>query len=105
MSISDDVDADSIINRLAGPLSPPDRDAFRRAAEAVLAQIPCLGEGAIYRALVPLQRAHFNAPSDTRVAHAGARPFRGGKLTAAAPIGRDDPRVGGHARRRLKLVG
>jgi hypothetical protein len=66
MSISDDVDPDTLISRLAGPLEPAARSAFRRAAEAALAVLPCAGEGIIYRTIAPLQRAFFDPPSDSR---------------------------------------
>jgi hypothetical protein len=105
MSIPDDTDPDALIARLSGPLLPADRAAFRRAAEAALAQVPCLGEGIAYRMLVALQRAYFDPPADTRVAHAGPRPYRPSKLSNGPPIGADDPRVGGRNRRWLKLVG
>jgi len=68
MSITDDLDSDALISRLAGPLSPPARAAFRAAAEDALTRVPCWGEGAIYRAVASLQRAFFDPPSD-RVAH------------------------------------
>jgi hypothetical protein len=68
LSISDDVDVDHIISRLAGPLPLAVRRAFREKAEAVLAALPCLGEGAAWRALVPLQRAYFSPPpTDNRM--------------------------------------
>jgi hypothetical protein len=38
MSTVDDLDCDALISGLAGPLSPPDRIAFRRAAEEALAR-------------------------------------------------------------------
>src|SRR5262249_56726961 len=63
-TISDDVE--QLISRLAGPLSPPDRAAFRRAAEDALARVPCWGEGAIYRAVASLQRGFRDPPSDGR---------------------------------------
>jgi hypothetical protein len=69
MSITDD-DSDALISRLAGPLSPPARAAFRAAAEDALTRVPCWGEGAIYRAVAGLQRAFFDPPSDGR-AHWG----------------------------------
>jgi hypothetical protein len=40
LSIDDDFDCDELISRLVGPLSPPDRIAFRRAAEEALARAP-----------------------------------------------------------------
>jgi len=83
--ISDDVE--QLISRLAGPLLPRDRAAFRRAAEDALTRVPCIGEGAVYRALASLQRAFFDPPADGR-AHWGieqeiANPSR---LKAAPPI-------------------
>ena len=66
MSIDNDLDCEQLIARLAGPLSPPDRAAFRCAAEAALARVPCWGEGAVYRAVAPLQRAFFDPPTDCR---------------------------------------
>ena len=62
MPIPDDVE--ELIARLAGPLSPPAREGFRRAAEDALTRIPCLGEGAAYRAVSVLQRAFFTPPID-----------------------------------------
>jgi hypothetical protein len=64
--MSDDVDAETLISRLSGPLAPPDRAAFRRAAEAALAHVPCLGEGAAYRALAQLQRRYFTPPTEQK---------------------------------------
>jgi hypothetical protein len=66
MSITDDLDSDALISRLAGPLSPPARAAFRAAAEDALTRVPCWGEGAVYRAVAGLQRAFFDPPSDGR---------------------------------------
>ena len=54
--IADDFDCDELICRLVGPLAPPDRTDFRRAAEGALARVPCWGEGAVYRAVAALQR-------------------------------------------------
>jgi hypothetical protein len=68
MSVTDDLDSDALISRLAGPLSPPARAAFRAAAEDALTRVPCWGEGAVYRAVASLQRAFFDPPSD-RGAH------------------------------------
>jgi hypothetical protein len=90
---TDYVDAEQIISRLAGPLSPPDRIAFRRAAEDALTRVPCWGEGAIYRAVAGLQRAFFDPPNDRRMSWDISQELpRGSKLTNAVPIGRDDPR-------------
>ena len=66
MSITDDLDPDVLISRLARPLSPADRIAFRRAAEDALSRVPCWGEGAVYRAVASLQRAFFDPPTECR---------------------------------------
>jgi hypothetical protein len=65
MSISDDVDAETLIARLSGPLTAPDRVAFRRAAENALQQLPCVGEGVAYRTVATLWRNYFT-PLDPR---------------------------------------
>ena len=65
MSTTSD-DVEQLISRLAGPLSPRDRLAFRRAAEDALSRVPCWGEGAVYRAVASLQRAFFDPPPDGR---------------------------------------
>jgi hypothetical protein len=84
VSFSDDVDPEILISRLAGPLAPADREAFRRAAEAALARVPCWGEGAVYRAVAVLQRDYFVPPIDTEKHSAHVR--RSSKLTQAPPI-------------------
>jgi hypothetical protein len=91
LPIPDDVDPDLLISRLAGPLAPDMRQAFRRAAEDALARVPCQGEGAIYRAVAPLQRAFFDPPDDRRAAWDIEQEPRVNKLTAAPAIehGRD----------------
>jgi hypothetical protein len=91
VSIPPDVDVDSLIARLAGPLTPDARRAFRRAAEDALARVPCAGEGAAYRAIAPLQRAFFDPPNDHRAAWDIGQETRASKLRAARPIwhGRD----------------
>jgi hypothetical protein len=87
LSIPADVDPDYLISRLAGPLSPTARQAFRRAAEAALARVPCWGEGAVYRAIAPLQRAYFEPPSPERAAwDIGFERPRASKLMAAPPL-------------------
>ena len=63
---ADSADIDLLISHLAGPLAPDMRPAFRRAAEQALAQLPCPGEGSIYRLLAPLWRSYFDPPSDWR---------------------------------------
>jgi len=108
MSIPDDVDPDALISRLAGPLSPPDRAAFRRAAEAAIEQIPCAGEGLIYRIVSGVWRSYFHPPDDASWDIAQELP-RSSTLSNGPPVGRDDARVGrcgwADKRRGLKAVG
>jgi hypothetical protein len=87
--IPDEVDL--LITRLAGPLTPDARQAFRRAAEDALARVHCQGEGAIYRAVAPLQRAFFDPPNDHRASWDISQESRASKLRAAPAIehGRD----------------
>jgi hypothetical protein len=94
VSLSDDADPDILISRLAGPLATPaDRAAFRRAAEAALACVPCWGEGAVYRAVAVLQRDYFDPPSDLRMSWDVTHEiFRSSKLRAAPPIEQDRDR-------------
>ena len=90
MSIPDHIDADVLISRLAGPLHADDRAAFRRAAEAALALLPCLGEGLAYRTVAGLQRAFFTPPPDGgRVAWdiSHERNARTSKLVNKPPLG------------------
>jgi hypothetical protein len=95
----DDADlVEILIAHLAAPLTQENREAFRRAAEAALAQVPCAGEGSFYRAVAGLQRDYFTPPEDghaTRIRHARS------KLTQAPPLehGRDLRRT-----RRLQLM-
>jgi len=86
MSTINDLDPDALISRLAGPLSPADRAAFRAAAEDALARVPCWGEGAIYRAVASLQRAFRNPPSDRNAHWDIEHELRDTKLKSAAPI-------------------
>jgi hypothetical protein len=87
LPIPDDADIDLVISRLAGPLAPDVRQAFRRAAEAALAVLPCAGEGIIYRTVAPLQRA-YDPPDDDRAGWdiSSGRSSRGSKLRAAPAI-------------------
>jgi hypothetical protein len=91
LSIPDDIDPDTLISRLAGPLAPDVRPSFRRAAEDALTRVPCWGEGAVYRAVAPLQRAYFDPPNDHRAAWDITQESRTSKLRAAPAIehGRD----------------
>jgi hypothetical protein len=97
-------DADELINRLAGPLLPADRAAFRAAAEDALTRVPCWGEGAIYRAVSALQRQFFSPPPDARAANNGPRHHQN-KLMARPPIGRPDRAEDGQLRNRFKRAG
>jgi hypothetical protein len=74
---TDDLDPDTLISRLAGPLSPRERAAFRRAAEDALARVPCMGEGAAYRAIAGLQRSYVRPPSDYQAGWGIERELRG----------------------------
>jgi hypothetical protein len=102
VSTPDDVDVDSLIARLAGPLEPAARRAFRAAAEAGLARVPCQGEGAVYRAIAPLQRAFFDPPSDWRASWDISQESRASKLRAAPAIGYGRTR---DSTRRLRALG
>ena len=87
MSTVNDLDADALISRLAGPLSPPDRAAFRRVAMQALSRLSCQGEGALYRAIAPLQRSFFSPPDFRRAAWDISQELpRDNKLANAAPI-------------------
>jgi hypothetical protein len=87
MSITNDLDSDALISHLAGPLSPPARAAFRRVAMEALDRLPCYGEGALYRAIAPLQRGFFSPPDFRRAAWDISQELpRDTKLTNAAPI-------------------
>jgi hypothetical protein len=104
MPISDDADPETLIARLAGPLLPVDRAAFRAAAERALAQLPCQGEGSVYRALASLQRAYFRPPSDAKASWDVSLEMRGSQVYDAPPI-----EFGGDLRhvryRKLRVVG
>ena len=74
--ILDDADPDSLISRLSRPLtSVADREAFRAAAQDALARVPCLGEGAVYRAVAALQRTFRSPPTDHRAHWDIERPY------------------------------
>src|SRR5215831_19011902 len=106
MATSYDLDPEPLISRLAGPLLPADRQAFRAAALDALTRVPCWGEGAVYRAVAALQRQYFHPPAEWATNQPqGSGSKRPSKLSNEPPIGADDPRVGGRDRRRLKVVG
>ena len=98
-------DVDALIHRLSGPLLPHARIAFRAAALDALAHVPCLSEGAIYRAVASLQRQFWDPPSDYETGHpVGVGSRRPSKLASATPIGAEDPRTGARDRNRLRAV-
>jgi hypothetical protein len=84
MPLLDDVDSEALISRLAAPLLPANRVAFRAAAEDVLAHVPCPGEGSVYRAVATLQRQFFDPPPDRKT----GRPI-GPNTTKPPGTGRD----------------
>ena|SRR5215470_13148608 len=86
MSTINDLEPDALISRLAGPLSPPDRAAFRAAAEDAVARVPCWGEGALYRAVASLQRSFREPPSDRDVGWDIEQELRDTKLKNKPPI-------------------
>jgi len=103
MATSYDLDPEPLISRLAGPLLPADRQAFREAALDALTRVPCWGEGAVYRAVATLQRQYFHPPAETN--HPlGVGSRRPSKLASAAPIGAPDPREDARLRRRFRAV-
>ena len=104
MTTSYDLDPEPWISRLAGPLLPADRQAFREAALDALTRVPCAGEGSIYRAVATLQRHFFHPPAETNHP-VGVGSRRPSKLSDGPPIGADDPRVGGRDRHRFRVVG
>jgi hypothetical protein len=55
------------IMNAASALQPHARDRFLRDIAAELAALPMLGDGAVHRAIVVVQRRHFDPP-DLRVA-------------------------------------
>jgi hypothetical protein len=96
-----DLDVEQLISELSASLTPPQRYAFLAAARAALAAAGCLGCGAAYRLLVPLQRSFWDPPDD-RQANTGARHYRESRLKAQSAIGASDPREGARDRNRLR---
>jgi hypothetical protein len=94
MSIPDDTDVDRVISRLAGPLEPAAREAFRQAAEEALAHIPhaCWREGLAYRVVAILQRQYFDPPDDRRAGWSIEPEARTSKLKQTSPIERSRAR-------------
>jgi hypothetical protein len=84
-SLPDEIDG--LILGLAASLHPPQYDAFIAAARAAVGAIPleCMGVGSAYRALIAVQRVHWDPP----IGEQGARDSaRSGKLVNLPPIGR-----------------
>jgi len=84
-----EIDLDDLISRLSGPLAPEDRALFRAAAEEAIAGIPCLGEGAVYRAVATLQRTFFHPPETKYDVDNHAHWRHQSKLISGPPIGAD----------------
>jgi hypothetical protein len=98
-----DNNSEELISRFCGSLSPADRAAFRAAAESALGAINCNGEGIAFRVIRDVWRGYFHPPSDYETGHpVGVGSRRPSKLANAAPVGADDPRVGGRARNALR---
>jgi hypothetical protein len=91
---------DPLISRLAGPLEPGDRAAFRAAAENAL--IGCSGEGQAYRTLRDVWRLFFRPSPDPRSGQTRRLGSRPSKLASLEPIGADDPRAGSRERHRFE---
>jgi hypothetical protein len=83
-----DTDAEDLIAHLCGGLAPSDREAFRHAAESVLASSPqCWGPGSIYRTLVPFWRKYFHPPAnDPNQTTTRNQRRRASKLISAPPL-------------------
>src|SRR5262249_1520779 len=93
---------DPLISRLAAPLEPGDRAAFRAAAESAL--VGCSGEGQAYRTLRDVWRTFFHPPPDPRVGQPRRLGLRPSKLASLEPIGAPDPREGGRDRRQFQAA-
>jgi len=48
------------------PLPPECRSAFLEACARELARLPEIGDGALHRVIMAVQREHFDAPLETR---------------------------------------
>jgi len=104
MATSDDV-VEQLISRLALPLEPPARVAFRAAALDALMRVPCLGEGAIYRAVASLQRQFWDPPDDQRIGQTrGSGLRRPSKPIDAPALGEDSARCGERARNAFRAA-
>jgi hypothetical protein len=54
----------SAVMRAAAPLLPQDRSAFLQELARELAALPDIGDGALHRVLMQVQRRHFTPPSE-----------------------------------------
>ena len=102
MATSDN-NAEELISRFCGSLSPADRAAFRVAAESALGAINCNGEGIAFRIIRDVWRGFFRPPPDGRTV-TGPRHYRESKLQALPAVGADDPRTGARDRHRFQAV-
>jgi hypothetical protein len=57
-----DEQMDSVL-RAAAPLLPQDRSAFLEEVARELAALPELGDGALHRVIMQVQRCHFDPPA------------------------------------------
>jgi hypothetical protein len=100
-------DINSLVIQLSAPLPPSQHSAFIAAARRALADMPEPGVGSAYRALAELQKNFFTPPPDCEAARPRGRysTRRPSKLIdGLPPVGADDPRTGGRARRALRVV-
>jgi hypothetical protein len=95
-STSHDSDFDPLISRLAAPLAPGDRAAFRAAAESAL--VGCSGEGLAFRTARDIWRTFFHPPPDPRIGQTRGSGLRRSKLIDAPALGEDSARCGERAR-------
>jgi hypothetical protein len=86
LTVINDEYVDSLISSLSRPLADADRDAFTRAAQDAVSNVPCLGEGALHRAIAPLQRAFRDPPADGRALWDIGMEIGPSKLRDAPPI-------------------
>jgi hypothetical protein len=54
-----------LIHRMAWPLAPADRGAYLEAVATALQAQPTIGDGAVYRIAVEMQRRFWSPPNRT----------------------------------------
>jgi hypothetical protein len=90
MSLLDEDNPETLISRLAAPLTTLAQSAFRAEAYEAMARLAIIGPGSLYRTIAPIQASHFVPPSDERanwdIAGASGTRIRANKLIAKAPI-------------------